>query len=300
MSRRYLVPLVASVLVHALLASGVRDVAFLPDLSDAELLPKVDEVLMNVGFEDLPEAEVVADEPVPVAAADPAPSEPAPAEPAPPEPAPPEPVAPPPAPVAEAPIAEAPPLAPAPGPPSLVEKSQPRALSARTPRKARTPRSASAKRATADPCPPAPEGMASVGALYWAVDRDLIDYYATHIAELMKLGAVYTHKDANGEPAGFRVGIPRCSLLREGGLRSGDVVQDINGVRINSVFQAIGAYFRLRDEPTLQVHVQRGKRTVTLSYDIEQKRKKKDLGQPGDYAAEALLRMHAQGGVPRR
>ncbi len=42
MSRRYLVPLVASVLVHALLASGVRDVAFLPDLSDAELLPKVD------------------------------------------------------------------------------------------------------------------------------------------------------------------------------------------------------------------------------------------------------------------
>lgn len=153
--------------------------------------------------------------------------------------------------------------------------------------------------APSEPCPVSPEGIVAVAATNWRIDRDLIDYYATHIGELMKLGNPYSHKGTDGRPDGFRVGIPRCSLLRDGGLRSGDIVKDINGVRINTVLQAIGAYFKLRDEPVLQVRVERRRQEMVLSYDIEQKdRRGRPLAEPGDYAAAGMLHLHAEATAP--
>lgn len=110
----------------------------------------------------------------------------------------------------------------------------------------------------------------------WWVERDMIEYYATHMAKLDELGAVWTHKDEAGRPDGFKVGLPRCSLLRQGGLKSGDIVKDINGRRIHNIFQAITAYFALRDERVLHVHVLRKGEPVTLSYEIEKRPRRKD------------------------
>lgn len=122
-----------------------------------------------------------------------------------------------------------------------------------------------------DPCPEQSYSIARVSQAAWYVDRDLIEYYATHMAELQKLGWVYTHRDkVTNEPDGFRVSLKRCSVLREGGLRTGDIVHDINGRRINNVLQAIGAYFALRKEPELSVRITRRNQTIVLAYTIEQ------------------------------
>lgn len=49
------------------------------------------------------------------------------------------------------------------------------------------------------------------------IDRDLIEHYATNMFELKKLGSVWTHKGPDGKLDGFRVGLARCSVLRQGG-----------------------------------------------------------------------------------
>jgi S1-C subfamily serine protease len=103
----------------------------------------------------------------------------------------------------------------------------------------------------------------------WSIQRDLIEFYATHIRELEKLGAVWTHRDATGAYDGFRVGLSRCSVLRQGGLRSGDIVHDVNGRHIHTVLQAVGAYLALRAEPHLQLHITRRGKPLELSYAIE-------------------------------
>lgn len=125
------------------------------------------------------------------------------------------------------------------------------------------------------PCPPAQQEITEVSLNEYSVEREFIDYYANHIPELMKLGATFPHKDKEGRPDGFRIGLPRCSVLRQGGLKSGDVVHDINGVRINNLIQAVGAYFRLRGDADLRVHILRGGKKVHIDYHIEPREKRR-------------------------
>ena len=130
------------------------------------------------------------------------------------------------------------------------------------------------KEPTRKPCPPAVTDIARVAELHWYIDRDLIERYATNIPELKKLGSVWTYKNAAGKVDGFKVGLSRCSVLRQGGLRSGDIVHDINGRRIATVLQAVGAYLALRSEPELKVRITRRGEPVVLSYTIEQPQRK--------------------------
>lgn len=136
-------------------------------------------------------------------------------------------------------------------------------------------------RKTPKPCPEPVADIEQLGPMEWFVQRELVEYYATHIAEIENLGSVWTHLDASGKSDGFRLGLPRCTVLRDGGLKSGDIVHDINGIHINNVLQAVSAYLKLRKEPVLRLHLTRKKESVTLSYHLEQKdrKKKKDKGK---------------------
>ena len=130
------------------------------------------------------------------------------------------------------------------------------------------------------PCPPPVAQIEQLGPWEWFVERALVEYYAAHIPEIDNLGSVWSHQDAQGNADGFRLGLPRCTVLREGGLKSGDVVHDINGIKVNNVLQAVSAYLRLRKEPVLRLHLTRKKEDLTYSYNLEQKDRKH--GKKGD------------------
>lgn len=134
---------------------------------------------------------------------------------------------------------------------------------------------------TPKPCPEPVADIEQLGPMEWFVQRELLEYYADHIPEIDKLGSVWTHEGADGKPDGFRLGLPRCTVLRQGGLKSGDIVHDINGIKINNVLQAVSAYIRLRKEPLLRLHVTRKKEAVILNYHLEQKAKKGKSGKGG-------------------
>jgi len=134
-------------------------------------------------------------------------------------------------------------------------------------------------RKTPKPCPETVADIEQLGPAEWFVERELVEYYASHIPEIENLGSVWTHLNAEGKADGFRLGLPRCTVLRDGGLKSGDIIHDINGIHVNNVLQAVSAYLKLRKEPLLRLHITRKKEAVQLTYHLEQKdRKKKKKG----------------------
>ncbi len=117
-------------------------------------------------------------------------------------------------------------------------------------------------------CPPDRPGLIPVSDNSWAIERNLVDFYATHLKELTSLAWVPAHKDENGKPDGFKVVLKKCSILRNGGLQSQDVVTDVGGVRVHSIFTAIKAYIKLRKKSTISLSVRRGGQELTLTYEL--------------------------------
>jgi hypothetical protein len=146
------------------------------------------------------------------------------------------------------------------------------------------------------PCPGPHPSVVELSAVSWRVDRPLVDYYATHLRELQKLGTVWTHKGKDGKPDGFRVVLSRCSILRQAGLKTGDIVNDVNGRRISTLLQAVAAYFVLRDDRHLVLNVTRRDQKLQLAYDIDPVDKKLSKKERKEQASAAgqLLEMAAE------
>lgn len=113
------------------------------------------------------------------------------------------------------------------------------------------------------------DGVQRTSPTDWNVRRTVVEHYAGNLRELMKLGSVRPHRAEDGKLRGFRVAVARCSILRDTGLRTGDVVQTINGLEVHDIFGAIGAYFKLRKESHIEVRLVRRGRPVTFSYTLE-------------------------------
>jgi S1-C subfamily serine protease len=58
-------------------------------------------------------------------------------------------------------------------------------------------------------------------------------------------------------------------VLKQAGLKTGDVVKDVNGRKIHNIFQAVGAYFTLRKEKDFLLHVDRKGQVITLRYRVD-------------------------------
>lgn len=146
-----------------------------------------------------------------------------------------------------------------------------RLQSVRARHEARAKLRAARKAAKVDPktCAVDPDdGVARVSPWSWRVERDVVDFYATHLKELLKLGTVQIHKDKRGKPDGFQVTLRKCSLLKLTGLQSGDVVQDINGIKVKDLFGAVRAYFKLRKEDHIVVRLERKGAPLTMAYEL--------------------------------
>jgi len=103
----------------------------------------------------------------------------------------------------------------------------------------------------------------------FTIDRSVIESYASDRERLFSLGWVARHEDTRGRVDGFRVGGIRCgNLLAQVGLRNRDVVHTINGKKVTSIFQALGAYRKLRRSDRVEVAITRRGEPMVLVYDM--------------------------------
>lgn len=118
------------------------------------------------------------------------------------------------------------------------------------------------------PCEPIEE-VTQIDATSWKVERSLIDYYATHLNQLGKQAGTSTHTNAEGEKDGVQVYLPRCSVLRQGGLKNGDVIHSVNGRPVATLGQAVSTWMRVRNDRNITVKLTRKSgETLTYQYRI--------------------------------
>ncbi len=125
------------------------------------------------------------------------------------------------------------------------------------------------------PCEPPTAEILPLEERHWEIKRDLVDYYTSHPFQFDDLAGVWTHRDkATGKADGFKIGLPRCSVLRQAGFKSGDVVNDVNGRTISTIPQAIAAYFAMNRKETFVVTITRKNERLTLVYEIPHRERK--------------------------
>ncbi|MDG1478519.1 MAG: hypothetical protein P8R54_02965 [Myxococcota bacterium] len=114
------------------------------------------------------------------------------------------------------------------------------------------------------------DSITKIGTKHWRVDRELVDYYASHLRELDRQASTSTHRDDAGKPDGILIYLPRCSVIRHGGLRNGDVIHTVNGRKVSNVANAVTTYLAVRKEKNINVLITRKNgRQVTLKYRLK-------------------------------
>jgi hypothetical protein len=102
----------------------------------------------------------------------------------------------------------------------------------------------------------------------WSVQRSLIDYYTESMDRFNSLGYSHKWEGENGEK-GWQIGGFGCSSpLWKAGLRSQDVIQEVNGKKTNNVLQLIGIWISQRKKEDFVVHLLRKGEPIVLSYKV--------------------------------
>ena len=100
------------------------------------------------------------------------------------------------------------------------------------------------------------------------VDRSLLDHYAENMDNIYKdigIKDIKNGKDLKGFSISFiRKGSPFAKL----GLRRGDIINSINGQKIDSYNAAFGVYKNIQNIENLTLVIQRGKEEMELEYEV--------------------------------
>ena len=73
----------------------------------------------------------------------------------------------------------------------------------------------------------------------------------------------------NGKGNGFRIySIKPGSLYDKVGIKNGDVIQEVNSMKLDSPEKALEIYAKLKTEKSIQINLERRGRNVTLQYNV--------------------------------
>jgi general secretion pathway protein C len=102
----------------------------------------------------------------------------------------------------------------------------------------------------------------------WRISRNDLVEQLDNLGAFMKDARLTPHFNA-GQPDGFMLSnLPPTSLLARMGLRNGDIMKGVNGQKFGSLEDVLQIYQQLQSEPSLQLEIERGRRTETLTYEI--------------------------------
>ncbi|RAL22812.1 hypothetical protein DL240_07925 [Lujinxingia litoralis] len=112
-------------------------------------------------------------------------------------------------------------------------------------------------------------GVQQQGPNAYKVDRAMIERQLADPTALTRQARVMPNY-RDGEPSGLRmVGVTPSSFYSQMGIRSGDILQSVNGSAITNQRQALELLEKLRNEKKVVIEVERRGRVEKLEYTIE-------------------------------
>ena len=134
-------------------------------------------------------------------------------------------------------------------------------------------RKAPAKKAAAKKTNSSPyaEGVKQTGPWDYRIDRGMLNEQLQDLGKLGREARVIPNYDReSGTYKGFKlIGVRPNSLYRAIGIRSGDVIMQINGEELNSPGKALELFTKLQTSSSIQLDIGRRGQTHSLSYTIE-------------------------------
>lgn len=113
------------------------------------------------------------------------------------------------------------------------------------------------------------KGVRKVSMYKYEVDRAMLDEELQDLSELGRQARIVPNY-RNGQYQGFKlIGVRPGSLYRALGIRSGDIIQRVNGTEINSPNKAIQLFEELRAKKEIALDIERRGQKRTLSYDVK-------------------------------
>lgn len=114
------------------------------------------------------------------------------------------------------------------------------------------------------------EKIVRTGQNSWLLDRRYVESELNDMSRLITDVRAVPNLTKDGTADGFKLfAIRRGSLFSKIGLRNGDVVRSVNGLRLNSIEEGLETFQALRHEDNLSIEVVRNKQAKTLTYNIQ-------------------------------
>lgn len=106
------------------------------------------------------------------------------------------------------------------------------------------------------------------GASTIEVDRDRVDEVLDDPSKLATQGRAVENVE-NGKPNGLKiVGTGSSSIYSDLGIESGDVIQGVNGNKVNSQREAMRLFEAMKNEDSVSLEVERGGKSREIEYQI--------------------------------
>jgi len=118
---------------------------------------------------------------------------------------------------------------------------------------------------------PYSEGVKQLGPWEYQLDRGMLNEQLQDLAKLGREARVIPNYDKDsGTYKGFKlIGVRPNSLYRALGIRSGDVIQQINGEELSSPGKALELFTQLQNSSSITLDIARRGKQHTMSYKIE-------------------------------
>lgn len=140
---------------------------------------------------------------------------------------------------------------------------QPAAVSRTTSRQ--SPRSSATASSTTTP----QAGVVELGEGRYRVDRAMVEDARANMGTLLQSARMIPHLE-NDQTVGFRlVGMQRGSLLEQLGLRLGDVVMEINRIKLDSPEKALQIFQQVREANNISIGLVRDGQPETFEYSLD-------------------------------
>jgi len=139
----------------------------------------------------------------------------------------------------------------------------------------RTPPISKPEAISTPPSPPSgnayAEGVRQTGPFDYTLDRGMLNEQLQDLAKLGREARVIPNYDKDtGSYKGFKlIGVRPNSLYRAIGIRSGDVIMQINGEELSSPGKALELFTKLQTSSSISLDVMRRGKQQTMSYKIE-------------------------------
>lgn len=112
------------------------------------------------------------------------------------------------------------------------------------------------------------EGITKTGENSYEISRDLINSKLSDLAALTNEAKAIPNMK-NGEFNGFKLyAIRSTSVFSQIGLKNGDVIQSVNGEKIDSLEKAMGLLQTMNSASSVQIGLQRRGQSVNMDYNI--------------------------------